>query len=192
MNLDQLTFKPEEVKALSSIIGQELSAVRYDSWTAELLFNALALSFTPDEIDIPTEGNPYGDIVTVRVDCKSESVIPSECSVLQDCGMVRNVWSLECLVEIESSRPVDESELIAGVKVPAGMGWNNNIYKPTIHQKEGLYRATLGIQIETDNGVWFSLYTDAVGFFVLFHEGTELPEELNGKCEKRKIENNLT
>ncbi|MFD2246992.1 hypothetical protein [Pontibacter ruber] len=188
MNLDQLTFRPDEVKALSSIIGQELLEVRYDSWSAELLFKAIALSLTPDEIDIPTEGNPYGDIVTIRVYSRSDSVIPSEYSVLQDCGMVRNVWILESSVEIENPRQVEESELIAGVKVPRGLGWNNNIYKSTTHGNDGLYRATLGIQVETVNGIWLSLYTDAVGFFVLFHKGNELPEELNDKCEKRKIE----
>jgi hypothetical protein len=187
MNLNQLTFNSEEVKALSSIIGQELIQVKYDSWSAALLFNGISLSLTPDEIDIPTEENPFGDIVTLRIGRRSDNIQEHEYSVLENCGKVKNVWCLESSVEIENPRQVEESDLIAGVKIPAGKGWSNNIYTPTLQEKEGLYRAILGIQIETVNGVWFCLYTDAVGFFVLFHEGNELPEELNGKCEKKRI-----
>jgi hypothetical protein len=188
MNLNQLTFSSEEVKALSSVIGQDLIEVKYDSWSTELLFNGIVLSLIPDEIDIPTQANPYGDIVTLRIGRRSESILEHEYSVLENYGKIRNVWSLGSLVEIESPRPAEESELIAGIKVPAGMGWNNNIYKPTTHRNNGLYQVTLGVQIETDKEVCFSLYTDAVGFFVLFYNGNDLPEELKGKCEKRKIE----
>lgn len=191
MNLDHLKLNREELRILSSLIGQELVAVNYDSLTGEIVLKNNLLSLTPDEIDIPTDSNPYGDIVTLRIEEKKESILIQDNSVLIKCGRVKSIWCLESLVEIENQKPVKESELVENVMLSAGLGWTNNIYNPTAAHPKGIYKALLGLQFETDNGTTFTFYTDAVGFFVLFHNGKSLPEPLLGNCERIEI-NNLT
>jgi len=187
--MDNLLLTTEELTLLIDLLGQELIEVRLE-WSAELLFETVSISIQADEIPIPTENNPWGDIDTLRIKKMTRDDIHiDEQTVLTNCGNITDIFRLESLVEIENPRQVEAAEIL-GVEMPAGQGWNISIYNPDdIIPKDNLHRTLLGLQFKTDKDVEFTFYTEGVGFYVRYYKGQGLPEELKDKCERIKIPN---
>ena len=186
--MDNLLLTKDELNLLSKLIGQELKEVRFDGWSAQLFLEAISLSIQPDELYFPTDSNPNGDIVTLRINkiAKKGQQI-NEKAVLTNCGHILDILQLESLVKIENPRQVEAKEIL-GVEIPAGQGWSNNIYNPTNKtDKSNLHRTLLGLRFHTDKDDYFTFYSDAVGFFVRYQKGRELPKDLKDKCEKIEI-----
>ena len=187
--MESLLLKLDEMNLLASIIGKELKAVQFGIWSTELCFDDFSLFVEPDEINIPTEENHWGHIVTLRIEKMTtnhqHTIGESE---LKNCGLITNIIRIECLVEIEKPRQVESIEIIPSIIVPAGQGWTNNIYSPTdIAHKGYMNQTLLGLRFETQFQINFTLYSDAVGYFVLYQQGRQLPQIFKDNCEQIKI-----
>ncbi len=175
-----------EVKLLADLIGQKLNKITYDGWLYRLNFDGLEIEIYPDEIPAPTKTNPLGDIVTLRV----KEITPMQGyakSIMKNCGYITNIFRLESLVKIENPR-ISEPIKILDVEIPAGMGWNNILYNPVdMKEKKNYNQALLGLQFKTDKNIFFTLYTNSVGYSVLYEKGRKLPDELTGRCESTQL-----
>ena len=90
--MKNLLLKPDEMNLLASIIGKELKAVQFGIWSTELCFDDFSLFVEPDEINIPTEENHWGHIVTLRIKkmTTNHQHIIGE-SELKNCGLITNI-----------------------------------------------------------------------------------------------------
>ena len=78
------------------------------------------------------------------------------------------------------------------MEIPSGQGWTNNIYHPKDNKERiNEKRTLLGLQFETNLDFVFTLFSDAVGFFVHIKIGKELPKELKEKCEIIKTSHHI-
>lgn len=190
--MNSLLLTEQEISLLYNLVGQNLRKVEYDHWSAQLHLDRMVISIQPDEISMPTDYNPYGDIVTLRIgELRENSPLIVDHSVLIDCGQITDIFRLESLVEIEVPMPVEAWKLL-GVEVPAGLGWSNIIFNPNGQtQKTDLPRTLLGLQFETDQGLCFTFYSNTMGYFVRCHQGCELPDTLKDRCAKIKIKTAL-
>ena len=186
--MNNLLLTKKELEILTDIIGQDLTVVRYDRWSAQLSIENTSISIEPDEISVPTLKNPSGDIVTLRIKLMTiddKHIIDN--TELTNCGKIIEIIRLESLVEIEDPRQV-QSTTVLNVEIPAGIGWNNNIYSPSKESaNSNTFRTLLGLQFSTDKSFTFTFFTDAVAYFVQYYLGQGLPSELKGKCDKIKI-----
>jgi hypothetical protein len=189
--MENLQLTRDELNLLTNLIGKELTEVNSDSWSSELLFDNFSISVEPDEIHLPTEKNLFGDIVTLRLrkrTSNNQNYIGE--SELIHYGFITDIIRLECYVEIENPHQVEAIELIPGFQIPAGQGWTNNILMPNADQNNfDKKKVLLGLHFKTTTKNNFTLYTDAVGYFVLIQIGQQLPDILKNKCEQISIKN---
>ena len=184
--MSELLLSDEEQTLLAGLIGQELLAVTC-YWAAELSFKNARITIQPDEILTPTEGNPRGEIVTLRVlntmnDPPCQGYEPP--NILTNCGNIVDIFRLESFVEIENPAWAPPIKISEDFTLPAGEAWSNLFHNPTETAKNNnSYRALLGLQFKTSKNLEFTLYCNSIGYCVDYHEGPGMPEELTGWCE---------
>jgi hypothetical protein len=186
--LDSLLLSNDEISTLTDLYGLALNEVEYDKWSVRLHCDRMSVSILPEEIPLHGDRNPWGDIVTLRIENLAQSQqVPIEESMLTNCGYITSIARLESHVEIGEPEPTEASE-IRGVIIPEGLGWTNIISSPNEQsQNPELHRALLGLEFETDKGMHLAFYTNAVGYFVQYHFGPGLPSVLQNKCARINI-----